>query len=239
MKSLINFFDTKFYSSYSGNWDDDLFRKNILDKLDNEMIMLDIGAGAGIIKAMNFRGLSKKVIGLDPDPRVTQNPYLDEGYEGFGENLPFDNEIFDIVIMDNVAEHLANPLKVFEEINRVLKPGGILLFKTPNIYHYMPLISIITPTSFHKFINKIRGRESEDTFPTQYKVNSEKQICEIANKTNFVKTKIEYIEGRPEYLRISTFLYVFGIFYERIVNSSNFFKKIRILLICEMMKPLE
>ena len=33
---------------------------------------------------------------------------------GFGENLPFEDNMFDIVIMDNVAEHLVNPDKVFQ-----------------------------------------------------------------------------------------------------------------------------
>ena len=76
-----------------------------------------------------------------------------------------------MVFADNVMEHLANPYKVFKELSRVLKPDGLLLFKTPNRSHYMPLISRLTPLSFHKFINKIRGR-STDTFPTHYLVNS-------------------------------------------------------------------
>ena len=61
-------------------------------------------------------------------------------------------------------EHLEDPETVFGEINRVLKPGGIFLFKTPNRRHYMPLIAQLTPYRFHQFINKLRGRDSEDTF---------------------------------------------------------------------------
>lgn len=70
MKYLINFFDEKFYPEYSDNWDDLLFRTSILDHLESDHVLLDIGAGAGIIQAMNFKGLVEKVVGLDPDPRV-------------------------------------------------------------------------------------------------------------------------------------------------------------------------
>jgi hypothetical protein len=58
----------------------------------------------------------------------------------------------------------------------VLKPTGILLFKTPNALHYMPLIARMTPHGFHRFVNKLRGRATIDTFPTRYRVNTPWQI---------------------------------------------------------------
>jgi hypothetical protein len=31
---------------------------------------------------MNFRGIARRVCGVDPDPRVVSDPYLDEGKRG-------------------------------------------------------------------------------------------------------------------------------------------------------------
>lgn len=237
MKSLIKYFDNKFYSDYSDNWDDWLFRESILDHLESDHMLLDIGAGAGIIEAMNFKGLAAKVIGLDPDPRVIDNPNLDEGHIGFGEFLPFDENMFDIVVMDNVAEHLANPKQVFAEIFRVTKPGGVLLFKTPNRLHYMPLVAMLTPLAFHKYFNKLRGREGEDTFPTLYKANSRGQINKLAQIVGFSSPRFKLIEGRPEYLRMNAILYTIGLVYERITNLHDIFETFRLLMICELVKP--
>ena len=237
MKTLKEYLDKRYYPNFSDNWDDWLFRKQILSRLSTDHIMLDIGAGAGIIEAMNFKGHVKEVYGLDPDPRVKENPYLDKGFEGFGENLPFEDNMFDIVIMDNVAEHLVNPNKVFSEIFRVLKSGGELLFKTPNKYHYMPFVAMVTPTSFHQYFNRLRGRESEDTFPTAYRANSRKSIQSISTSAGFKISDLILTEGRPEYMRVSIFLYIFGIIYERIVNSAEFFKDLRVLIIGILKKP--
>lgn len=50
------------------------------------------------------------------------------------ENLPFENEVFDFIIMDNVLDHCEKPYMVVSEIKRVLKIGGVVYFRQ-NTYH--------------------------------------------------------------------------------------------------------
>ena len=190
------------------------------------------------MEAMHFRGKVAKVCGIDLDPRVLENDKLDEGKIANASEIPYGDETFDIVFADNVMEHLEDPLTVFQEIYRVLKPGGKLLFKTPNRTHYMPLIARITPHKFHQFVNRIRGREAEDTFPTLYRANSERQIGHIAAVSGFDLERIDLIEGRPEYLRMSFATYPFGVLYERTVNASKALSRFRILLIAILYKPV-
>jgi 2-polyprenyl-3-methyl-5-hydroxy-6-metoxy-1,4-benzoquinol methylase len=45
----------------------------------------------------------------------------------------FDGDRFDVVIMNHLIEHLADPQSYLEETRRILKPTGILCISTPNI----------------------------------------------------------------------------------------------------------
>lgn len=233
---MISWIDNKFYKEFDDNWDDHIFREKILLKLQHDYKVLDIGAGAGIVEAMRFRGLTKQIYGIDLDPRVKSNCYLDKGILADAEDIPFEDGSFDLVFADNVMEHIENPYKVLTEISRVLKPNGVFLFKTPNRFHYMPLIARITPISFHKYINRMRGRESADTFPTFYRANSKSQLFDLTLQTDFTLNSLEFIEGRPEYLRFTFLTYLFGLLYERFVNSSDMFSAYRVLIIAELHK---
>ena len=235
--NLVQAIDKLFYSGQHKNWDDQLFRERILQIIDPDTHLLDVGAGAGIIKAMNFRKQTKRVCGVDLDPRVLDNPFLDYGQISDASDLPYSDASFDVVIADNVMEHLDHPEEVFGEIERVLKHGGKLMFKTPNRRHYMPLIARLTPHRFHQWVNRLRGRHETDTFPTQYLCNSPEQIKRIADKTGLIIDNIELIEGRPEYLRINALTYLFGLVYERLVNALPFLASFRILLIVTLSKP--
>lgn len=79
MSGLIGAIDRRFYPKVERNWDDQLFRERILRHLGPDKTVLDLGAGAGIVVAMNFKGMAQKVCGVDLDPRVETNPMLDEG----------------------------------------------------------------------------------------------------------------------------------------------------------------
>ena len=237
MTSWVQRLDRAFYPDAESNWDDHLFRETILERISPATVVLDVGAGAGIVEHMNFRGRAARVCGVDLDPRVAQNPFLDEGIVTNGETLPYPDNTFDVVFSDNVLEHLENPDAVFGEIARVLKPGGSFCFKTPNKSHYMPLIARVTPHRFHAFVNRLRGRAEVDTFPTRYRANSRKAIHRLAGEAGLDLHSLAFIEGRPEYTRMFWLLYLLGIAYERLVNSTRLFSRFRILLIGVLTKP--
>jgi SAM-dependent methyltransferase len=48
-----------------------------------------------------------------------------------GHNIPYQNHVFDAVIVQAVLEHVMNPVRCVHEIHRVLKPNGLVYAETP------------------------------------------------------------------------------------------------------------
>jgi ubiquinone/menaquinone biosynthesis C-methylase UbiE len=100
--------------------------------------VLDIGCGdAGVIIA--FAEAGANVVGIEVDERSIHRGRLraeEHGVsatllEGAAESLAFPDESFDLVILDNVLEHVQDRERTLSEIHRVLRPGGLLYMVTP------------------------------------------------------------------------------------------------------------
>ncbi len=110
--------------------------------------ILEVGAMPFILTiALQNKGLS--VIGVDIQPErmkaVIENNNLNIiKCDIENEALPFDKNTFDIVVLNEVFEHLRiNPIHTIGEIYRVIKPNGILLLSTPNLLSLKGWLSMI------------------------------------------------------------------------------------------------
>lgn len=190
--------------------------------------VLDVGAGAGELNRYQLRGNCKEIVGVDLDPRVTENPLLDRGLVADATRIPCDNESFDVAFSIYVLEHVDSPEEFAAEVGRVLKPGGYFLSLTPNKYHYVPLMASLTPTSFHRWYNRRRGRDGEDTFPTYYRLNSRAALEKCFQPAGLELQALEMIECQPNYLQFSLPSYLCGVAYERLVNASSLLEGLRV-----------
>lgn len=61
------------------------------------------------------------------------------------EVLPFRNDVFDGILFTEVLEHVAimDPLKILEELYRVLRPGGVIVFSTPNVCNISNIYALL------------------------------------------------------------------------------------------------
>ena len=57
-----------------------------------------------------------------------------------GEEIPFEDNFFDIVILANVLDHVEDPRKVLSEVKRVLKKEGIFHFE--NLFYQKSFIAV-------------------------------------------------------------------------------------------------
>ncbi len=107
---------------------------------DHDLAILDLGCGAGRYARMFNEHMSTDgiVIGIDIDAiglRTTRDKgvtciQVDPNWSA----LPFNSNSFDIVFSSNVIEHIPRPLylSLLNEVERVLKPGGIFAVGAPN-----------------------------------------------------------------------------------------------------------
>ena len=118
------------------------FRRVLIDEQNREprrVKALDVGCGGGLL-AEEFARLGCQVTGVDPsEPSLitarkhAQQSGLEIAYQsGVGEQIPFPDASFDLVICCDVLEHVNDVTRVVQEIARVLTTGGIFFFDTLN-----------------------------------------------------------------------------------------------------------
>ena len=235
--SGVSYLFGKYYLNRQG-WIDGTaqFRKLIESNLKQDSVVLDIGAGAS--SQHNFRGRCKKIVGIDISADVMRNPSLDEARVCDAADLPFTDNTFDLAFADFVLEHLPEPGVAAGEIFRVLKPGAKLCIRTPNLLCYVYLISRMTPYAWHIYFRKIlQGKPEEDTFRVYYRVNTRHGLKYIFEKAGFIVEKIEMVEKEPSYLMKWPFTFMFGLFYERLLNSVEFLSIFRANIFAVLRKP--
>ena len=83
---------------------------------------------------------------------------------------------------------------------------------------------------------RLRGRAEADTFPTRYRANTYSEVRRLAVASGLTVERLDRIEGRPEYLRMTWPTYLLGAAYERLVNSWEGLAMFRVLLVGELRK---
>jgi SAM-dependent methyltransferase len=98
--------------------------ESLLQKMPLAFLGLNIGAGQTNIHP-NIKNLE-----LDDGDNID--------YVGSVLNIPCEDEKFDLVIAQEVLEHVNDPFKAIEEISRVLKKDGYFYLQLPFIIGYHP-----------------------------------------------------------------------------------------------------
>jgi len=76
------------------------------------------------------------------------------------EKFPEKDSSYDIIVCNQVFEHLKNIFLPISEIYRILKPGGFLIFSVPNMYALHNVLLMLLgkqPTTMNIFGSHIRG----------------------------------------------------------------------------------
>ncbi len=113
--SHYNFFYTTYFSIPPGYYKD--------------KVILDIGCGPR--GSLEWANMAKKRIGIDPLAdkylKMGASEHNMEYIKGYSENIPFQDNYFDVICSFNSLDHVNNLAITCNEINRTLKRDGIFL----------------------------------------------------------------------------------------------------------------
>lgn len=180
------------------------FYEVLLNSLISQNIKwLDLGCGHHLLPPWRFeqeKNLIEKagnVVGIDYDlPSLLKHKTIKTKVQAVIDFLPFKNGFFDVATANMVVEHLSNPQIQFNEVSRVLKPGGIFIFHTPNEYGYFSVARKLIPKVLVKKMAKmLDDRESDDVFEVHYKANTKQKIKALAEETGFEIEQIKFVSS--------------------------------------------
>jgi len=180
---------------------------------------------------------AKRLIGIDLDLEgLRKHLTINDRVFGSLEKLPFASESFDVVTANMVVEHLSSPHAVLSEIRRVLRPGGLFIFHTPNLYCVVITISSRLPQRLKNFLALVlENRSADDVFPTFYRMNSRRTIEKEAARADFDLQEYRAVSTSAATIMLGP-LVIFELLYLRILEASRF-RDLRSNIIATLRKP--
>ena len=211
--------------------------QDILRKLiDRHTVLLDLGCGRMSLAAeqIDQAGLAG---GIDPSlPDLIHNRDVIHRVGGSGESLPFSSASLDLVVSQWTVEHLARPQVVFDEMARILRPGGRVVVFTTNANNYIPLVSRIMPDQMQDaLIERLLRRPTHETFPTYFRANTRRSLERLARGAGLVLEECTYV-GNPFYFAFSPLLFRLALLFEKLTDPGPL-RGLKLYLLATLHKP--
>jgi 2-polyprenyl-3-methyl-5-hydroxy-6-metoxy-1,4-benzoquinol methylase len=140
--------------------------------------------------------------------------------------LPYPDNHFDAVLLSEVIEHLNfNPLPVLQEINRILKPEGILYITTPNQVSLVNRFAIIVGRSIRNPLTDSLTQvdQAKQTIcGSHWREYTLKELIEVLETTGFSIKKYSFSNNAKNMqVRNRIFLLIFSFIYRFFPGSGN------------------
>lgn len=213
-------FYRKKYQELNQDWQDSqsLYLELIKKQVNCKSKILDLGCGHSTLLAEIYK-ITPYSYGIDPDPEsLKKNTMVKMIKNAYAHEIPFESNFFDLVVSTWTLEHIEKARESLAEIYRVLKPGGKFIFLTPNKWNYVVILIRLIPNKLHDFFTKkLYGRGEGDTFPVRYKLNSKRQLIQLATELGFSQKQIIF-NGDPSYISFNSILFKLSLLIEKLLK---------------------
>ena len=198
--------------------------------------LVDVGCGAlGLLGRRDGRlqELQADSLGIDIERQgLATNRNVGHRLCASCYSLPLQDNSVDIVVCRWVFEHLERPEKAMQEFARVLRKGGFLYVKTPNLLNYSMAISWLTPTALHNlFLSRAGMREN---IPTFYRANTSHALSRLAAETGFTVRRLEHRPYSFMYYAFNRELFLVMRMLSRIVHKIS--DRLGLMILCVLEK---
>jgi SAM-dependent methyltransferase len=160
---------------------------------------LDVGGGRDVFPsnlglARRLADRCRRLVAVDPSPNVRENPYAHERHEALIEDYKTD-ELFDVLSLRMVAEHIGRPDVAVAAMAALIKPGGRMVIYTVNQWAVLSVVARLVPFALHHPLKRVVWRtEERDTFPVVYRMNSRRALARLATTHGFAEEAFRYLD---------------------------------------------
>lgn len=143
-----------------------------------EAVCIDIGCGSGGI-AFHLAPHVQSIVGIDPEPWERWEPFKQQQSnlqfrQESADNLTCATASIDLVICNQVYEHVPDPNRLIAEIYRILKLGGYCYFAGPNLlfpvepHVFWPFIHWLPRSLAVRLMRLVGSKAILDAYSTDY-----------------------------------------------------------------------
>ena len=164
--------------------------------------ILDVGCGGGLLSE-EFAKSGAEVTGIDISENslkiarthAVENDLTINYKSGYAENIPANDNTFDVVICADCIEHVNNLEKVISEVSRVLKDSGIFCYDTINRTFLSKIVADWIANKVLRWQNKhLNVSEKNYVIHDWNKFIKPVELYKLMNKYNLKNTEIKGIQ---------------------------------------------
>jgi SAM-dependent methyltransferase len=105
----------------------------LVDHVPDGTVILDIGCGGGkMLRTISKHRPRSVLLGCDvKEPRATDGGFDFRRVDPADGLLPYEDSVVDVALLFDVLEHVEHPVELLDEVDRVLRPGGLVVAFVP------------------------------------------------------------------------------------------------------------